>query len=173
MESIDIRNQTYIDILTKELVPAMGCTEPIALAYCAAVARATLGKIPDRVEMELSGNIIKNVKSVIVPNTNGQKGIEYAAAIGIIAGDEKRKLEVLSNVTEEQKQKLLSYREETEFHVRQSESNLLLDIMVRVWRGKESAVVRIANVHTNIVYIEKNGTVILEKIFHRHNRQRN
>ena len=88
--------QTYVEILRQELVPAMGCTEPIAIAYCAARARAALGAEPDYVLVEASGNIIKNVKSVIVPNTNGRRGIQAAAAIGIVAGDETKELEVIS-----------------------------------------------------------------------------
>lgn len=164
MTNTDIKYQTYIAILKKQLVPAMGCTEPIALAYCAAKARAILEKMPVRVEIELSGNIIKNVKSVIVPNTNGQKGIETAVAIGILAGDETLELQVLSKVTEQQKQELLIYKEKTEFFVKKSESEHLLDIMIRVWsEDGEQAVVRIVNEHTNIVLIEKNGTIIMEK----------
>ena len=96
MERGEQRYLTYLEILRRELVPAMGCTEPVALAYCAAKARELLGTLPDRVEVEASGNIIKNVKSVIVPNTDGRKGIEAAAAIGILAGDASRELEALS-----------------------------------------------------------------------------
>lgn len=94
----------YIDILKSELIAAMGCTEPIAVAFCAAKAREVLGKTPDRVLVEVSGNIIKNVKSVIVPNTDGARGIETAAAIGIAGGDSSRELEVISSVTHEQKE---------------------------------------------------------------------
>ena len=93
---------TYVQILKDELLPAMGCTEPIAIAYAGAIARETLGCIPDRVEIEVSRNIIKNVKSVIVPHTGGLRGIEAAAAAGIIAGDAKRQLEVISSVTEQE-----------------------------------------------------------------------
>ncbi len=164
MMNIDIKYQTYLAILEQQLVPAMGCTEPIALAYCGAKARAVLGKLPVRVTIELSGNIIKNVKSVIVPNTNGQKGIETAVAIGIIAGDENLRLEVLSKVTEEQKQQLLIYKETAEFSVKKSESEYLLDIFIRVWsEDGENAAVRIVNEHTNIVFVEKNGTVLMKK----------
>lgn len=163
MKESDQRYQTYIEILKNELVPAMGCTEPIALAYCAAKARSILGMLPTRVEIELSGNIIKNVKSVIVPNTGGEKGIETAAAIGILAGNADLELEVISHVTEEIKQALIPYREQTKILVKQADSNLLLDIFVRVWNGERSAAVRIANTHTNIVYIERDGTVLLER----------
>ena len=78
--------QAYVQILKEELLPAMGCTEPIAIAYCAARARAVLGALPDAIEVEASGNIIKNVKSVVVPNTEGRKGLEAAAAIGVLGG---------------------------------------------------------------------------------------
>lgn len=164
MKSNDEKYLTYLAILEKQLVPAMGCTEPIALAYCAAKARAVLGKMPVRVEIELSGNIIKNVKSVIVPNTNGEKGIETAVAMGIFAGDDELELEVLSKITEQQKKDFLVYKEKTEFTVKKSESEYILDILIRVHsEDGEHALVRIINEHTNIVLIEKNGTVLMEK----------
>ncbi|MDO4941705.1 MAG: L-serine ammonia-lyase, iron-sulfur-dependent, subunit alpha [Lachnospiraceae bacterium] len=163
MEQKDKCYQVYIEILKRELVPAMGCTEPIALAYCAAKARAVLGEIPQKVVVEASGNIIKNVKSVIVPNTNGEKGIEAAAAIGIVAGREDLELEVLSHVTEEQKAEFLKYLKTAEFSVRQAESSLLLDIIVTAYSNGAYASVRIANMHTNIVHIVKNGKTIFEK----------
>lgn len=103
MERSDIVYQTYLKILKRELISAMGCTEPVALAYCAAVARATHGSLPDRIIVEASGNIIKNVKSVVVPNTGGQRGIPAAVCIGVLAGDEKGGLQVLSRVTSEDK----------------------------------------------------------------------
>lgn len=163
MERADIRYQTYVDILKRELIPAMGCTEPIALAYCAAKARAVLGEKPQKIIVEASGNIIKNVKSVTVPNTNGEKGIKAAAAIGIIAGREELELEVLSHVLEEQKTEFSEYMKTAEFWVKQAESDLLLDIIVRVYQGDSYAVVRIANSHTNVVYIEKDGKILLDK----------
>ena len=100
MKKDDIRYQTYVNILKEELIPAFGCTEPIALAYAAAKARQTLGALPDRVLLQVSGSIIKNVKSVIVPNTGHLKGMPAAAAAGIIAGDPDRELEVISQVSE-------------------------------------------------------------------------
>ena len=103
MEKADTRYQTYLKILKEELIPAMGCTEPIAISYCAAKARAVLGEMPERVEIAVSGNIIKNVKSVIVPNTGGLKGIEAAAAAGIVAGRDEKILEVISDVQESDK----------------------------------------------------------------------
>ena len=153
----DVRYLTYIRILQRELVPAMGCTEPIAIAYCAAVARSVLGALPDRVIVEASGNIIKNVKSVIVPNTDGHRGIEAAAAIGILAGDPGKKLEVLSQVKDEQKKALPAYLANTAFEVRPAENGLVLDLKVQVFSGASQAAVRIANAHTNIVSMEKDG----------------
>lgn len=163
MERGDLRYETYLAILKRELVPAMGCTEPIALAYCAAKAREVLGFLPDRVCVEVSGNIIKNVKSVVVPNTDGRKGIEAAAAIGIVAGDAKKELEVLSLVTEEKKQAFFLYLETAEIQVTQADSPYLLDIFVKVEGNGQRAAVRIVNGHTDIVYVEKNGRILEEK----------
>ena len=109
MEKNSTVYQTYVRILHRELIPAMGCTEPIAIAYCAAMARSVLGALPDRVEITASGNIIKNVKSVVVPNTNGSKGIAAAAAIGILGGDATAQLEVIAHVSEEAKARLGDY----------------------------------------------------------------
>ena len=94
--------QNYLDILREELVPATGCTEPIAIAYCAATLRELLGALPEQVDAAVSGNILKNVKSVVVPNTGGRKGIAPAIAVGLVAGDAARDLQVISAVTEEQ-----------------------------------------------------------------------
>src|SRR5699024_7423646 len=95
--------QAYVKLLHEELIPAMGCTEPIAIAYAAATARDVLGRMPARMEIQASGNLIKNVKSVVVPNTNGMKGIEAAAVAGVVAGDAGKALEVISRVSGEQK----------------------------------------------------------------------
>lgn len=106
MKKTDLKYQTYVQILKEELVPAMGCTEPISIAYGAAKAREILGCIPQKIEIQVSGNIIKNVKSVIVPNTGGLKGIAAAVIAGVIAGDADQKLEVISQVTAEEKWKM-------------------------------------------------------------------
>ena len=164
MERSDIVYQTYLKILKRELISAMGCTEPVALAYCAAVARATLGSLPDRIIVEASGNIIKNVKSVVVPNTGGQRGIPAAVCIGVLAGDEKAGLQVLSRVTSEDKERLLSYMKETPVEVKPLISENLLDMIVTVHAGDSSAAVRIANEHTNIIRIEKDGKVLQENV---------
>ena len=155
--------QTYVEILRRELVSAMGCTEPIALAYCAAVARSTLGSLPDRIIVEASGNIIKNVKSVIVPNTGHRRGIATAAAIGALAGDERAGLEVIAHVDQVARDRLGEYLEQTAIEVRPLDSDNLLDMIVTVFRGESRATVRIANEHTNIVLKERDGTVLLKK----------
>ena len=160
MERTGIQYSTYVQILKEELVPAMGCTEPIALAYCAAKAREVLGCLPERCVVEASGNIVKNVKSVIVPNTGGLKGIEAAAAAGIAAGDASRILEVIAGVTEEQKAEIKAYLQNAEISVRPLETDEILDMAVTVSGGGSCVKVRIAGYHTNIVLIEKDGEVL-------------
>ena len=166
MERNTPKYQTYLTILQRELVCAMGCTEPIALAFCAAVARATLGAIPDRIRVEASGNIIKNVKSVVVPNTGGRRGIAAAACIGVLGGDENAKLEVISRVNDEVKAQLGAYMERTRIEISPLKSENLLDMIVTVWSGASSARVRIAKEHANIVLIERDGEILLEKDCH-------
>lgn len=162
MERNDMVYQTYLEILRRELISAMGCTEPVALAYCAAVARATLGALPDRITVEASGNIIKNVKSVVVPNTGGQRGIAAAVCIGALAGDEHAGLEVLAHVGKEEREGLVSYMAETPVEVKPLISENLLDMIVTVYSGASGAKVRIANEHTRIVLIEKDGRTLQE-----------
>ena len=151
---------TYIEILKEELVPAMGCTEPIAIAYCAAKARDVLGGLPDSVTLYVSGNIVKNVKSVIVPNTNGLKGIEAAAIAGIVAGKTEKILEVIAEVTNEQKEQMRTFKENCPVVVRPAESEEALDIHILLTKGSNAASVRISGYHTNIVLIEKNGEIL-------------
>ena len=153
----------YVEILRRELVPAMGCTEPIAIAYCAAKARAILGSLPAKVTVAASGNIIKNVKSVIVPNTGGRKGIEAAAAIGIVAGDEEAGLEVIAHAKEEDKARLSEYMDSADIKVKFAQSSHVLDIIVTVSQGEDTAAVQVVNEHTNIVKITRNGQTLLEK----------
>ena len=162
MERTGIQYQTYVQILKEELVPAMGCTEPIALAYCAAKAREVLGILPERCVVEASGNIVKNVKSVIVPNTGGLKGIEAAAAAGVVAGDAGRVLEVIAGGTQEQKVQIKEYMEKTQIQVKALETDELLDMIVTLYGDGSYAKVRIANYHTNIVLIEKDGEKLYE-----------
>ncbi len=155
--------QTNVDILRRELISAMGCTEPIALAYCTAVARETLGTLPERIEIQASGNIIKNVKSVVVPNTGGRRGIATAAAIGALGGDAGAALEVISHVSDDAKAQLPAYLAQTRIDVSPLESDNILDMIVTVYAGQSQARVRIANEHTNIVLIEKDGRVLSQK----------
>ena len=163
MDRTDPQYTYFVKILKEELKPAMGCTEPIAVAYCGAKVREVLGKVPERVEISVSGNIIKNVKSVIVPNTDGMKGIAAAAAVGIIAGDPGRELEVISEVSEEEKKQTADFLRSTPIHIVPIDQGDLLDIVISVYSGEESATVRIAHTHTNIVRIEKNGDILLDK----------
>ncbi len=152
----------YVNILHEELVPAMGCTEPIAIAYAAAVARQTLGRPAQRMEVEASGNIIKNVKSVFVPNTGGLRGIPAAAAAGMAAGDPALELEVLSSIGEGEQAAIRQYLADTPIAVKLADSPFIFDIAVRAWAGEDSALVRIVNYHTNIVRVERNGQVLKE-----------
>lgn len=160
MEKTNEKYNAYIQILKEELIPAMGCTEPIALAYAAAVAREVLGQLPERVDIGASGSIIKNVKSVIVPNTDHLKGIPAAAAAGIIAGDPDKELEVIASVTKEQVEEMKAFLEKTPISVEHVDNGLTFDIIVTLYKGDEYAKVRIANYHTNIVLIEKNGEIL-------------
>ena len=152
--------QDYVNILKEELVPAMGCTEPIAIAYAAAVLRETLGRPAERMEVEASGNIIKNVKSVFVPGTGGLRGIPAAAAAGMAAGDPSLDLEVLSQIGEAEQARIREYLAHTPITVKLADSPLIFDILGRAWAGEDRALVRIANYHTHIVRIEKNGAVL-------------
>ena len=155
--------EEYIQILREELLPAMGCTEPIAVAYAAARARETLGALPDRVLVEASGNIIKNVKSVVVPNTGGLKGLPAAAAAGVVAGDAGAELQVLASINSLQIAAIGAYLEKTPIEVLHADTPHIFDIAVTVWRGGESAYVRITDFHTNIVCVRKNDETLLEK----------
>ena len=155
----------YGEILREELVPAMGCTEPIAVAYSAALARSVLGAIPDSVILKVSGNIIKNVKSVIVPHTGSRKGLATAVAAGICFGKEDKELEVLSEASEKDIEKLDKYLLTASITVERSDSDCAFDIQTEVRLGENSAFVRIAGHHTNVIRIEKNGGVIFEKPF--------
>ena len=163
MKKTDERYEAYLNILKKELVPAFGCTEPIAVAYAAACVHCLLGGAPERLLVEASGNIIKNVKSVIVPNTGGMKGIEAAAAAGVLSGKEEKKLEVLEELTEADQKSLHAYLAQTPITVRQAPGDLTFDLIVTGYRDGHEGRVRIAGAHTNIVLKELDGKVLLEK----------
>ncbi len=160
MRKEDIKYKAYVQILQEELVPAMGCTEPIALAYGAAKAREVLGCIPERVVVEASGSIIKNIKSVIVPNTNQLKGIPAAVAAGVVAGKAEKELEVISAVTDDEIVQIQEFMYNTDIFVEHVNNGITFDIIVTVYKGETYAKVRIANYHTNIVLIEKDGEVL-------------
>lgn len=163
MEFSDVKYSQYLQILREELLPAMGCTEPIAMAYAAARARQTLGKMPDKIDIVISGNIIKNVKSVVVPNTGGLKGIAAAVAAGAVVGDADRQLEVLSYVKSEEIPKIAEFMGKCQMTVIKSDSGKLLDIDLHMYSGTDSVRLRICDNHTNIVLIEKNGEVLFKK----------
>lgn len=155
--------RTYVEILEQELVPAMGCTEPIAIAYAAALARQTLGARPEKVVLRVSGNIIKNVKSVIVPHTGGRKGLKTATAAGICYGDAAKELEVLAHAGEKDLPALDEFLRTVPIDVQESDSGRVFDLQVEVAAGTQTASVHIIDEHTNVVCIQKNGTVLLEK----------
>lgn len=162
MNKEDLLYSIYVQILKEELVMAMGCTEPIAISYACAKATQVLDHLPDRIVVKASGSIIKNVKSVIVPHTNGLKGIEVAAAAGALYGDADAKLEVLSRATREQIEELPEYVQNTNITVQHIEQGHVFDLEIHVYYEQEHASVRIVDTHTNIVQIEKNWQVIFE-----------
>ena len=162
MNKEDSLYSIYVQILKEELVMAMGCTEPIAISYACAKATQVLDHLPDRIVVKASGSIIKNVKSVIVPHTNGLKGIEVAAAAGALYGDADAKLEVLSSATREQIEELPEYVQNTNITVQHIEQGHVFDLEIHVYYEQDHASVRIVDTHTNIVQIEKNWQVIFE-----------
>ena len=162
MLSSDPRYGNYLKILQEELVPATGCTEPIAIAYGAAKARELLGVLPESVLVEASGNIIKNVKSVVVPNTNSLEGIEAAAAAGIVAGQSDKILEVISEVTPAQRAEIRVYLADHPIVVKPAEGDKVFDILITLRAGNNHVKLRISDYHTHIVYIEKNGEVLFQ-----------
>ena len=152
----------YLQILKEELVPAMGCTEPIAIAYAAAKARDVLGKMPEKVTAKCSGNIIKNAMCVTVPNTGDLVGIKASAIIGVLAGDSSKELEVISEVKEEhiiEANKLMS---EEYCFVERLDTDIQLHIIMEVYSGEDSAIVEIKYAHNNISKVIKNGEVLFE-----------
>ena len=159
----DTTYKKYVQILTEELIPAMGCTEPIAIAYAAAKAREVLGALPTEMTVAVSGNIIKNVKSVVVPHTGGLRGIVSAAAAGAVAGQADRELEVISDVTDKQIEDIKEYLQTAKIEVQHADTPHIFDIMITARHGDSSAFVRIAEYHTNLVCIKKDGEVLFEK----------
>jgi len=153
----------YVNILKEELLPAMGCTEPIAVAYAAALAKKTLDAMPDGVFVDVSGNILKNVKSVVVPCTGGLKGVASAAAAGIAAGDPDRQLEVLSRITADDIERIKRFIQTVPIKVSASDSGCVFDIGIKVTRGEDYAFCRIEGHHTNVVELTKNGQKIISR----------
>ena len=162
MDTTDKRYRAYIDILNEELVLAMGCTEPIAIAYAAARAREVLGVEPERVWVEASRNIIKNVKSVVVPNTDNLKGLEASAAAGIAVGNADKALEVLASVDPSGRKKVTAFLHDKEIKVSETTSGLVFDLIVTVYAGASQASVQISHYHTNIILIKKDGQIVYE-----------
>ena len=158
----DTLYQQFIAILKEELRPAMGCTEPIALAYAGAKARDVLGKMPEQIDVLVSGNIIKNVKSVVVPNTGGLRGIAAAVCAGVVAGDAAKQLEVISSVSKEQQAELKKYMGEVIVNISPAANDLVFDIDITLHAGNDQARVRIINHHTNIVHISHNDKVLVD-----------
>ena len=156
----------YVNILKEELVPAMGCTEPIAVAFAAAKAREVLGAFPDRMELVCSGNIIKNVKSVTVPNSGGLRGIDAAAILGVVGGDASRDLEVLDGVTESDIRRTRELMRSEFFACTLQEGVSNLYIVAKVYAGTSSASVSIVNRHTLISEIVRNGQVLYRREAH-------
>lgn len=156
----------YVSILEEELLPAMGCTEPIAVAYAAALARRTLGTLPTAVDVRVSANIIKNVKSVVVPHTGGQRGIEAAVAAGIVAGNAERELEVIVEVPEEAVQKMRDYLAAAPIRVSQADSGYVFDIDIRVEGDGHTARARLAGNHTNVILLERDGAALFTREYH-------
>ena len=150
-------NQKYIKLLEEELQPAMGCTEPIAVAYASALAKTYLRGEPERVYLDVSGNIIKNVKSVVVPNTGGLRGLEVSVAAGIVVGDASKKLRVIAEVTPEAITKISPFLERVPVVVRHAKTDYIFDIKITLENSDHSSVVRIVDHHTNVVEIQQDG----------------
>ncbi len=162
MKKGDFLYQQYLNILHEELKPAMGCTEPIALAYAGAKGRQVLGALPEKVRLFVSGNIIKNVKSVVVPNTGGLHGMATAVCAGILVGDADKELEVISSVPVDAHGDIRRYIERVDLEIQPASSDLVFDIDLILEAGENRAHIRIVNHHTNIVLIEKNGEKLLD-----------
>ncbi len=154
---------TYVQILREELVPAMGCTEPISIAYAAALAAKALGRTPERVRVSASANIIKNVKSVVVPNTGGRRGIAVAAAAGIVSGDAEAQLQVLAALDESNYSDIERLLREAEFVIEQSEKPYIFDIQVELTAEGHRAFSEISGYHTNVTELRVDDRILIKK----------
>ena len=155
--------KNYVSILKEELLPAMGCTEPVAVAYAAAKARDVLGCLPERCKLYVSGNIIKNVKSVVVPNTGGLKGLKAAAAAGIVAGKAELQMSVIAETDPKDIPNIQKYIDEHEILIERKEGGSALYIEVILEGGGHSSKAVISDYHTNIILLEKDGEVVFQK----------
>ncbi len=162
MKKHDMVYDTYVQILESELVPAMGCTEPIAVAFCAAKAMDALGMMPEKVDVKVSGNIIKNVKSVVVPNTDGAVGMEVAAAAGIAFGKSEKDLECIAEATEEDKERMRKLLKEAKFTVAPTYGKEVLEIIITLEANGHTSMARVIKSHANLVHLEKDGKVLFE-----------
>lgn len=162
MQKTDEKYQAYVRVLERQLKPAMGCTEPIAIAYAAALCRSVLGMRPEKVSVLVSGNILKNAKAVTVPGTGGRKGIEAACAAGIVAGDESRELQVIAQVSEQQREEISAYLAGGAISVALMPDARVFDIRVDGSAAGHTASVRIADRHTNVVQVQHDGAVLTQ-----------
>lgn len=153
----------YTEILRRELVPASGCTEPISLAYAAAIARDLLGTMPQKVEAYISGSIIKNAKSVTVPNTGGMKGIEAAIAAGIAVGKADKELEVLAGTGQSARERIEACMRECTIQVMLAKTDEIFDILLKFEKEQHTSSVHICGQHTNVVQTKKDGIVCFQK----------
>jgi len=152
--------RAYEELLAEELIPAMGCTEPIAIAYAGALARETLGVLPQKLKLTVSSNIIKNAKSAVVPNTGGLKGLHAAVAAGTVAGRGDRRLEVIAQVDDVQRAAICTFMEQCDISVTPAGGDEVFDILVEAFAGADTARVRLMGGHTNVTLREKNGEVL-------------
>ena len=152
----------YVKILNAELVPAMGCTDPIVIAYCAAKAKQALGCMPEKLDLYVSGNLVKNAKCVVVPGTGGLIGMKAAAAAGLVGGDPSVALEVLSSLTPDMRPAILEYMEKADIRILPTDGKEPLEVIAVVWGGGHSAKCRIARSYSNVVLLEKDGVVLEE-----------
>ena len=155
--------EAYTGILREEIMPATGCTEPISIAFCAAKAHQVLGMQPTAITVSASAYILKNVKSVVVPNTNGLKGIRAAVAAGIVCGDADKGMQVISEVTDEQREAVANFLQSVHIDVSCAETECRLYISVTLYARTSYARVVVADHHSNIVEIMKNGEELLSR----------
>lgn len=163
MNRNDREYKNYVSILNEELLPAMGCTEPVAVAYAAAKAREVLGCLPERCMLYVSGNIIKNVKSVVVPNTGGLKGLKAAAAAGIVAGNAELQMSVIAETDPKEIPNIQKYIDEHEILIERKEGGSALYIEAILEGEGHTSKAVISDFHTNIILLEKDGEVVFQK----------